>query len=252
MIVEYLRPKAMDEAMKLLDRESPKTIPLGGGTVVSKNTLEMVAVVDLQDLGLSSISRLDGKITLGATATLSEVESFMKAADFLEAVQIQAGKNLRNSGTLAGMICTADGRSPLLTLLLALDAGLIWEPGKKEISLGDWLPLRREWKQGKLITQVIVPAVKYRFDSIGRSPKDQPIVCCAVAKWPGKRLRIAAGGFGKIPMLVMDGNLTDDVELAMKNAFHDSTDQWASAEYRMEAGSKLCVRLVKELLAENE
>lgn len=251
MIVEYLRPKAMDEALKLLDRENPKTIPLGGGTIVSKNTSDLVAVVDLQDLGLSSISRVDGKITLGATATLSEAESSMKSPDFSEAVQIQAGKNLRNSGTLAGMICTADGRSPLLTLLLALDAKLTWEPGNKEISLGDWLPMRKNGKLGKLITKVTIPEVIYRFDSIGRSPKDQPIVCCAVAKWPGKRLRIAAGGFGKIPVLVLDGNLTDDVELAMKNAFHDATDQWASAEYRMEAGSKMCARLVNEILAEN-
>ena len=252
MIVEYLRPKAMEEAMKLLDRETPKTIPLGGGTVVSKNTSENIAVVDLQDLGLKSISKVDDRIALGAAATLSEAESYLNSADFSEAVQIQAGKNLRNSGTLAGMICTTDGRSPLLTLLLALDAYLTWEPGNKVIPLGEWLPLRKEEKPGKLITKITIPEVKHRFSSVGRSPKDQPIVCCAVAKWPGKRLRITAGGFGEIPVLVLDGILTDDIELAMKNALHDATDQWASAEYRMQAGSKLCARLVKEIMVENE
>jgi CO/xanthine dehydrogenase FAD-binding subunit len=251
MIVEYLRPKSLDEAIKLLNRNDPKTVPLGGGTVVSRSTSEPVAVVDLQDLGLNSITRKDGSIVIGAAATLFDVDKFMGSLDFSEAVQIQAGKNLRNSGTIAGLICTADGRSPVLTLLLGLDARIIWEPANKEISLGNWLPQRKTWRDGKLITRLTLPEVKFRFESIGRSPKDQPILCCAIAKWPGNRLRVAIGGFGTNPTLVLDGNVSDNVETAVKNALQDAKDQWASAEYRIEAGSKLCLRMTQDLLANN-
>jgi len=251
MIVEYLRPKTMDEVLKLLERKEPKTLPLGGGTIVAKSAGDPVVVVDLQELGLNSISKEKSEIVIGATATLSEVEKFIHNSDFSEAVQIQAGKNLRNTGTIAGMICTADGRSPLLTLLLGLDAKLIWEPGKKEISLGNWLPQRKSWVDGKLIASISLSDSKYRFASIGRSPKDQPILCCVLAKWPGNRLRVAIGGFGTIPTLVLDGNVNDDIETAVKNALHDADDLWASADYRMEAGSRLCLRLKQDLMADN-
>jgi CO/xanthine dehydrogenase FAD-binding subunit len=248
MIVEYLRPKSIDEALRLLVRKEPKTIPLGGGSVITRTTSSPVSVVDLQNLGLSSISKNNGNIVIGATATLTEIERFIGSNDFDEAVQVQAGKNLRNSGTIAGLLCTADGRSPLLTLLLGLDAKITWEPGNMEVSIGNWLPQRKSWQGGVLITSLSLPDVKYRFASIGRSPKDQPILCCALAKWPGERLRVAMGGYGMIPIVVLDGNTSDDIEVAVRNALNDANDQWATAEYRMEAGSKLCKRMLQELL----
>jgi CO/xanthine dehydrogenase FAD-binding subunit len=250
MIVEYFRPKSMDEALTLLKRKQPRTIPLGGGTTISKSQGEPVAVVDLQSLGLDTISKENGNFILGSTVTLSSMETFINLPAFSEAVQIQASKNLRNSGTIAGLICSANGRSPLLTLLLALDCHLIWEPEGREISLGNWLPVRKDWKDGLLISKVILPDTKFRFGSVGRSPKDQPIICCAIAKWANNRMRVAVGGFGKIPTLVLDGNTSDEIEIAVASALKDASDQWASAEYRIEAGMKLAKRLMNELIAE--
>lgn len=250
MIVEYFRPKNMDEALTLLKRDLPKTIPLGGGTTLSKRQGEPVAVVDLQGLGMDKIVKEGGNYILGSTVTLSSVETFIGHPAFSEAVQIQASKNLRNSGTIAGLICSSNGRSPLLTLLLALDSHLVWEPDDKEISLGNWLPIRQEWHEGLLISKVILPEVTFRFGSVGRSPKDQPIICCAIAKWPNKRMRVALGGFGRIPTLVLDGNTGDDIETAVASALKGATDQWASANYRIEAGTKLAKRLMNELIAE--
>jgi CO/xanthine dehydrogenase FAD-binding subunit len=250
MIVEYFRPKSFDEALSLLKRKQPKTIPLGGGTTLSKRQGDPVAVVDLQSLGLDKLVKEDGNYILGSTATLSSVESFIDQPAFSEAVQIQASKNLRNGGTMAGLVCSVDGRSPLLTLLLALDCHLVWEPDGKDISLGNWLPFRKEWNEGLLISRLVFPDIAFRFGSVGRSPKDQPIICCGIAKWPNKRLRVAVGGFAKTPTLVLDGNSGDDIETAVANSLKGATDQWASAEYRIEAGSKLAKRLLNELIAE--
>jgi CO/xanthine dehydrogenase FAD-binding subunit len=246
MIIDYSRPKNMKEAIALLDRKEPRSIPLAGGSIVSKLRGEPVAVVDLQDLGLAQISKSTNSFDIGSMVTLHEFGEYFKSPEITKAISIQAAKNKQNSATLGGLVCLADGRSPLLTLLLALDASLVWEPTGKTISLGNWLPQRREWNEGKILTTIKISESRIKFDSIGRSPKDQPILCCAVASWKTGRIRIAIGGFGPTPTLALDGNKTDNIQKAVKIALSNSKDQWASSEYRIEAGTKLAERLLNE------
>ncbi|MHC1741034.1 MAG: FAD binding domain-containing protein [Anaerolineaceae bacterium] len=247
MILEYLRPNTLDEAIKLLQRTDPHTCPLGGGSEVSKGGSQPIAVVDLQKLGLNKNYRNNGMVDLGATSTLSEIEAFLQDDVFSSVIRIQAGKNQRNSGTIAGLVKNANGRSSLLVLLLALDAQLLWQPGDKVISLGNWLPMRNQWHEAELITKISISDVVHRFESVARTPKDQPIVSVAVSKWPSGRLRVTVGGFGEIPTLALDGDSRDDVEMAVDQAFYNSSDEWASADYRREAGKKLAARLVSEI-----
>jgi CO/xanthine dehydrogenase FAD-binding subunit len=248
VIIEYLRPNSLEEAVKFLQRENPITLPLGGGSVLSKYQANPIAVVDLQALGLNRIKIEKGLIEIGATATLSEMETVLKNDVITDVIRFQAGKNQRNSGTIAGLINVADGRSPLLTLLLAKDAQLTWQPGNKQISLESWLPQRRDWHDAQLITKVTLPEVMIRFDSIGRTPKDRPIVAIAAAKWPMGKLRVAIGGFGGLPILAFDGDVHEDVAKAVDEAYSSSEDQWASSAYRREAGRKLASRLVQETM----
>lgn len=247
MIIEYLRPKNIEEAISLLKRQAPITLPLGGGDALSKYQVEPVAVVDLQALGLNKILRENGKIEIGATATLAEIDSFLQNDVFSTVLRIQAGKNQRNSSTIAGLVKVSHGRSPFLTLLLALDAQLQWQPGEKLISLGNWLPVRHDWHEAVLMSKVILPDVEVRFDSVARTPKDRPIVAVAIARWPSGRMRVAVGGFGPIPGLALDGTDRDDVEQAVDQAFAYSNDQWASSSYRREAGRKLASRLAFDI-----
>ena len=128
MIVEYLRPDTIEEAIRLLKRNDPLTLPMGGGSVLSKSSDKPIAVVDLQNLGLNKIERFAGKIEIGATATLTDLDAFLKNDIFTNVVRTQAGKNQRNTGTFGGLVNMADGRSELLALLLAMDAQLEWQP----------------------------------------------------------------------------------------------------------------------------
>lgn len=252
MIVEYLRPETFAEAVALLQRRAPVTLPLGGGSVLSKYQANQIAVVDLQNLNLNEIHRENGFVQVGATATLSEMEEFFKDSQTAEIIRLQAGRNQRNSGTIAGLINVADGRSPLLTFLLALDIQLVWQPEEMKISLTDWLPQRRNWHEGLLITQISIPEVLTRFEAVGRTPKDRPIVAIAIAKWPTGRLRISAGGFGSVPVLAFDGDIHDDFGTAVDQVYAGAEDQWASAAYRRETAKKLADRLVKEIKNESE
>jgi CO/xanthine dehydrogenase FAD-binding subunit len=250
MIIEYQRPKSLQEALTLLTRQEPPSVPMGGGSILSKSWQEDVAVIDLQHLALNTITDAGEKFEIGATATLAQLDHFFADTQLSEVIRYQAGKNLRNVGTLAGLVASANGRSPLLTLLLGLDVSLIWQPGDMEISLGNWLPQRNEWRQARLITQVNLPKVSYRFAAVARTPKDVPIVAVAAAKWPNQRLRVAVGGFGAVPVLALDGKMGDDAAKAVDQAFAYAEDEWAHAAYRRQAAAKLAARLVAELAGE--
>ena len=246
MIVEYLRPESLDEAIKLLQRKEPKTLPLGGGSVLSHDHGTPIAVVDLQKLGLGYVKQGKGSYSIGATATLTQIEESIPNPALQNVIRLQAGKNKRNTGTLAGLINAADGRSPLLALLLAMDLQMVWQPGNITISLKEWLTQRDEWDQAVLITEMVMPDVEIAFDYVARSPKDLPIISVSVAKLLSGKMNIVFGGFGTEPILVSYTGKLDDLERSVDLALVASEDQWATAEYRREAGKKIAVRLVNE------
>lgn len=246
MITAYYRPKSIQEALQLL--KDPANVPIGGGSTLS-NIQRDVAVVDLQNLGLNKILEIGDRIIIGAAVTLeSMLNYFSSSADMENAIKIEASKNQREQATIAGLVCTSDGRSPLLSLLLALDVSIKWQPDDIETSLGSFLAQRNDWRKVGLITEFsFAKDINYRFESVGRSPFDLPVICIAAAQWPSKRLRIVAGGFGSLPILVSDGNSSDNVELAVENALLAASDEWASAEYRIAAGKKIAARMKKAL-----
>jgi CO/xanthine dehydrogenase FAD-binding subunit len=62
---------------------------------------------------------------------------------------------------------------------------------------------------------------------------------------------MAVGGYGKNPMLAMDGTSSDDLATAARNAFHEATDDFGSAEYRMDVAATLAKRCIEKIKAES-
>jgi CO/xanthine dehydrogenase FAD-binding subunit len=249
MILAYHRPRTLEEALRLIGRPSPRTLPLGGGTLLSRATAESIEVVDLQALGLGNIRKSGKELEIGATATLAALAGSQQALPALKtAIGLEAPLNLRNAGTVAGALVSADGRSTFAAALLALDAKLTLQPNDEEILLGNCLPLREQTLRGKLITSVSIPLqVKFSFDYISRTPADKPIACVALAQWPSGRTRVAVGGYGKSPLLAMDGTESEGIETAARNAFHEADDEWGSAEYRMDVAATLARRCMQAI-----
>jgi CO/xanthine dehydrogenase FAD-binding subunit len=166
------------------------------------------------------------------------------------ALKLEAPLNIRNSATVAGTLIAADGRSTFASVLLAMDAKVIVSSKQnveETINIGDLLPLRDQVR-GKLITKVVIPLnVKLAFEYVSKTPADKPIVCAVLAQWNSGRTRLALGGYGKSPMLAMDGTEAEGVDIAAKNAYHEATDEWASAEYRMDVASTLAKRCLEGL-----
>ena len=241
MITAYHRPHTLEEALTLLSQ--PNTLPLGGGTLLSHDRTDSLQVIDLQLLGLDTITKNGNQLEIGATATLQQLLESEHAPDALKsALKLEAPLNIRNSATVAGTLVSCDGRSTFATTMVALDAKLEIrnsENDSRVSHIGDFLPLRPRG----LITTLTTPLnVKLAFEYVSRTPADKPIVCVALAQWNSGRTRLTVGGYGKSPMLAMDGTELEGLETSARNAFHESTDEWASAEYRMDVAATLAKR----------
>jgi len=244
MITTYHRPQTLDEALTLLTQ--PNTVPLGGGTLLSQPMTDSVQAVDLQSLGLDNLTKKGNDLEIGATATLRallENENCPKALK--AAIKLEAPINIRNSATVAGTLVASDGRSPFATALLAMDAKMVVVSKQSSvISLGEFLPLRPRG----LITSITIPLnIKFAFEFVSRTPADKPIICAALSQWGSGRTRLTLGGYGKSPMLAMDGTESEGLESAARNAYHEATDDWASAEYRMDVASVLAERCLEAI-----
>jgi len=240
LISTYYRPKSLDEALTLLTQ--PNTVPLGGGTLLSKPGADSIAVVDLQLLGLDSISQNGNELQIGSTCTLQALfESKYCPESLKTALKLEAPLNIRNSATIAGTIVASDGRSTFTTALLALDAKIEIIVNKKSASIGcsDFILTHPKG----LITSITIPLnVKSAFEFVSKTPSDTPIVCAALTQWNSGRTRLTLGGYGRSPLLAMDGTEPSGVEEAARNAYHEANDEWASAEYRMEMAVTLAKR----------
>ena len=249
MITNYHRPKTLDEALTLLTQ--PNTLPLGGGTLLSHGSTDSVQAVDLQLLGLNSLTKSGNNLELGATLTLQALLESEHCPEALKsALKLEAPLNIRNTATVAGTLIACDGRSTFASVLLAMDSKIVISSKQNEeeiIKIGDLLPLR-EQVRGKLITMIIVPEnVKLAFEYVSKTPADKPLVCAAVAQWNSGRTRLALGGYGKSPMLGMDGTEAMGIEAAAQNTFHEAKDEYASAEYRMDVAATLAKRCLEGL-----
>jgi len=257
MITEYHRPNTLDEALTLLTQ--PDARPLGGGTLLSHGTADPVRAIDLQLLGLDSLTPIGNNpstgsgqhLELGATLTLQALlESEHCPAALKSALKLETPLNVRNSATVAGTLVTCDGRSTFGSVLLAMDVKIeqaLFDNSKIEYrvtNIGDFLPLRST----DLITKIIIPLnTKLAFEYVAKTPADKPIVCAALAQWNSGRTRLVLGGYGKSPMLAMDGTEAEGAETAARNTYHEATDEWASAEYRVDVAATLAKRCLEAI-----
>ena len=180
------------------------------------------------------------------------LESDLCPAPLRAALKLEAPLNIRNAATIAGTLVACDGRSTFASMLLAADAKIEQANLKdsqveyQTTNIGAFLPLRPT----RLITKISLPLnIRLAFDYVARTPSDKPIVCAALAQWNSGRTRLVLGGYGKNPLLAMDGTEAEGVEVAARNAFHEAADDYASAEYRMDVAATLAKRCLEALSA---
>jgi CO/xanthine dehydrogenase FAD-binding subunit len=163
-----------------------------------------------------------------------------------KAIKHQENYNRRQVATLGGNMVSGSGRSPVLGMMLALDAELelvAYQGEPQQLRLGDFLPLRQESLLGRVITSIRIPAeVKTAYEYVARSPADLPIVGACVVQWPSGRTRVVLLGYGDQPVMIFDGPEAAGADIAARDAYQEAGDQWASADYRSDASAVLVKR----------
>ncbi|MGB9640595.1 MAG: FAD binding domain-containing protein [Anaerolineales bacterium] len=249
MIEEYYRPKTLTEALEILQKKGSAAKILAGGTSLRKWGESIKTVVDLQSIGFDQIAYRQTDTVIGAMVTLDQFAHLNTIPSALrQAIELQASFNQRQIATVAGSLLTANGRSTFATAMLALNARLHSFPSQKEFSYGDVLALSSNTLAGEIVTEILIPTqVQLAFEYVARTPADLPLVCVALARWNSGRLRLALGGWGKTPMLVLDGVGKQEVALAARSAYSQAVDEWASASYRSEIAALLAQRCLNTL-----
>jgi len=249
-MTNYYRPQSLTEALVLL--KNPNTIPLAGGTYINTKLRGLYDLVDLQNLSLDKLLVQNKNIEIGSTVKLEQLYKSKNIPDhFRTAIKLEAPLNIRNSASIGGLLLTCNGRSPVATSLLSLDAMVTLEPDHKEILLSDFFSMRSNFPKGSLITSIMVPAdQRFCFNYVARTPFDQPIVCAALSIRITGRTRLALGGFGILPLLVVDGDISDDISSAAFSAYSNAKDEWASAEYRSDMAKVLSRRCLTTVNSE--
>ena len=117
---EYLRPASLDEVTRLLAENPDKIKFLAGGSF--KPILEdgKTIIVDLQDAGLDSLEVTEQGFTISGLATLQDLDSALGSSGFYQALSTEYGLNVHTL-SLSNFLAQANGRSPVLVCLLALD-----------------------------------------------------------------------------------------------------------------------------------
>jgi len=254
MIQAYYRPETLEEAINLLSQEN--TLPLGGGTTLTRNTSPGTQLVDLQALGLDTITPKGNRLEVGAMVRLQTLLASVDDQPALQqALRLDAPLNLRNMRTIAGTLMTADGRSPFATALLALNPDvkrIVFTPGDRReetVSLGTVLIERHSHPEQRqlLLGFTLSRNVRLAFEYVARTPADRPLLSAALAQWPSGRTRLVMGGWGQAPTLAMDGTGTEGLHPAAHNACYEAADDLASAEYRRQVGPVLAKRALESL-----
>jgi CO/xanthine dehydrogenase FAD-binding subunit len=238
MILDYFRPKSVEEAL-LLKKKYQNSVFVGGGSTISKRK-DDIYIVDLQSLPLHEITKRENRIEIGALTSLDAIRDYFKQNKSIQiALQIEQSKNNRNQSTIGGFLHEAGSASPFLTCLMVMDCWVHLEPGNQKISLNEFLKIRNTKNQ--LITFVEIEEPKFLdFESIGRTALDKPIICCASSE-----NYISFGGFGDLPFRIDQKNGPIDENKIFEELLI-TDDQWASNDYRKALISTLIKRMTEK------
>ncbi len=239
MSLNYVRPRNTKEALEI-KRRDPTSKYIGGGSSLQKKSYDCT-LIDLQLLPLNKIENNNGLIFVGSLVSLEALCQYFK--DFTElvyALKIEGSKNQRNQSSLGGFIKNADGRSPFLTCLMSMEVWVITEPYLKRQHLIDFLKERVNCED--LIVGIEFPTPdSIRFESLGRSPMDKPVVCCATTFY-NKKQTLSFGGFGKYP-IICDQIIFEMASSKYISELNIEDDSWATSEYRKEMINLLFKRM---------
>ena len=256
-IQKYVRAQSLEEAWQL--NQSRRNRILGGMLWLRLGRGSVNTAIDLSDLGLDTIEEDDEQFTIGAMATLRDLEmhegiNTYCANAVANAVKDIVGVQFRNMATVGGSIWGRFGFSDVLTVFLAMDSYV-------ELYKGGVIPLEQfnsMKRDNDILLRLIVKKTPCSlvYTSMRNQRTDFPVITCAVARLNGE-YRASIGARPARARIYRDetGMLGDELTAESAKAFAAFVAQSAptqgnirgSAAYRTHLIRVLTERSLKEL-----
>ena len=186
-IQKYVRAQSLEEAWQL--NQNKRSRVLGGMLWLRLGKGSVNTAIDLCDLGLNTIEETEEAFSIGAMATLRDIEmheglNTYTTGAIAAAVKDIVGVQFRNMATVGGSIWGRFGFSDVLTVFLALDSYV-------ELYKGGIIPLEQFAKMKKdndILVRLIVRKTpcKIVYSSVRNQRTDFPVLACAVSYMNGQ------------------------------------------------------------------
>ena len=261
---DYQRASTVSEAISLLQQHGEDAkIVAGGHSLVPTMKLRLATPGTLIDIGgISELKYINDKgdhLAIGAGATHWMIESsvlIQKKAPGLSQAAAQVGDvQVRNRGTIGGVLAHSDPQADYPGVVLALDATLVVQGsrGERTIAVSDYFTGLWETALGddELLTEVRIPTDSANANScylkFPQPASRYPYVGCAVAMDSNagscKDLRVGFSGVGETAFRdsgiedALRGNTLNESAIASASAKAAEgrsvlSDVFVSEEYR--------------------
>jgi len=254
--LDVVRPGSVREATSILAADAAACLVAGGTLVVravNSGDVSIRKLVLADDLGLDRLAITNGRVELGAAATMADIVAHEKLAFLRPVAESIGGPAVRAMATIGGNLVAPYPYGDFAVALLALDALVSVAGGEREetIALEDFL-VTREARAGRIVTSVafaLPPEDAFRFaKAVRKHPHGASVLSIAavlpVAGGALKDARVAYGAMAPTAMRAraveraLEGKALDDDSICLATAVAGEgcaplSDPHASAWYRL-------------------
>ena len=245
-IQKYVRAGSLEEAWQL--NQSKRNRILGGMLWLRLGKGSINTAIDLCDLGLNAIEETEEAFSIGAMASLRDIEmheglnAYSQGA-IAKSVKDIVGVQFRNMATVGGSLWGRFGFSDVLTVFLAMDSYV-------ELYKGGIIPLEqfaRMKKDNDILVRLIVKKTpcKVVYHSMRNQSTDFPVITCAVAHMNGE-YRASIGARPSRAILIRSEQAEDFASCVAAQAPTEGNIR-GSAAYRTHLIKVLVARSMNEL-----
>ncbi len=260
---EYARASSIDEAVKLLDQFGDEAKVLAGGhSLIPLMRLRLAqpkALVDINGIkGLNHIEAKGSKLHIGALARHFDIQNSDVVKDKLPILAEVAGEvgdnQVRNMGTIGGVVAHADAAGDYPTIALMLDADIV--TNKRTIAAKDFFKdiFTTPLAANEIVTEVVFPAADgpHNYIKSRRRLFDWAIVGAAAQQMNGG-WRIGLTNVGPTPVrasaveeALHKGASPDEAAQHASDGLNPSGDLRASPEYKKHLARVLTRRAIEQ------
>ena len=250
-IQKYVRAQSLEEAWQL--NQAKRNRIIGGMLWLRLGRGGVGTAIDLSGLGLDKIEETEEEYSIGAMATLRQLEQHEGLNAYCNgavrnAVKDIVGVQFRNMATVGGSIWGRFGFSDVLTVFLAMDCYVELYKGGI-VSLEDFANMK---KDNDILVRLIVKKApgKMIYTAMRNQRTDFPVITCALSNMGGE-YRAVIGARPAKALVIRDENhlVPDGKAFAAYVADKTPTDSniRGSAAYRTHLIRVLVERAAKEL-----